>query len=324
VKTPIQIAFLGAGDVADRHADAIAAIPEARLVGIWNRTASRAEEKAARFGCSVYDSAEAACHDPSVDAVFVLTDLDTHYDFAMMALRAGKHVLVEKPVAPETSQILALRDMALQSGLCCMPGHNYIYERGLIRTREMIRNGRLGTLVSVHILYNIAHAEKIAARYPGVIQQIMTHHAYMLLFLAGKPERLSAMKATLNYHALKRENLAMVNLQMPCGALAHFTASFAADDHSGDAWTMVVKVIGTAGATHYTHRASVEYQPLAAHSQTYSAYPESIYQEVNHFVNRCLLRNEPALSNLEDAATAHEMVSAIELAATSGETILIK
>lgn len=319
--SPVRIAFLGAGDVADRHADAIAAIPEASLVGVWNRTASRAAEKAARYGCPVYESAKAACHDPGVDAVFVLTDLDTHCEYAMMALQAGKHVLVEKPVAADTAQIQLLRDTAARNGLCCMPGHNYIYERGLIRTREMIRSGNIGALVSIHILYNIAHAEETAARYPGVIRQIMTHHAYMLLFLAGRPARLSAMKASINYRNLDRENLAMVNLQMPSGALAHFGASFAADDHSGDAWTMVAKVIGTNGATHYTHRSSVEYHALAAHSQTYTAYPESIYQEVNHFVNRCLLHGDPPLSTLEDSATAHEIVSAIERAADTGETV---
>ena len=60
------------------------------------------------------------------------------------------------------------------------------------------------------------------------------------------------MKATLHYKELPQEDIAMVNLAMENGALAHFCASFAADDHSADPWTMMVKVIGTAGSTRYS------------------------------------------------------------------------
>ncbi|CAN5453920.1 Gfo/Idh/MocA family oxidoreductase [soil metagenome] len=316
-----RIGFIGAGEVAERHAEAIQRCESAELAGLWNRNRTRAEEKSARFGCRRYESPEELVADPSVDAVFVLTDLETHHRYARLALEAGKHVLIEKPVAAEASEILDLRDLAAEKRLCCMPGHNYIYDHSLRRSRELIQAGKLGTLVSVHILYNIAHAEEIAARYPGVIKQIMTHHAYILLYLAGSPVRLSAMKSSLHYKSITQEDIAMVNLQLRSGALAHFGASFAADDHSGDPWTMIVKVLGTEGATHYSYRDSVEYRRGEAHSLTYTAYPESICQEVDHFVCRCIGRGEPPLSTLDDALRAHEIVMAIEQGAETGETI---
>jgi predicted dehydrogenase len=319
---PVRCAFIGAGEVANRHAEGVGACPAASLVGIWNRTRSRAEEKAARFDCQVYDTPAALVADANVDAVFVLTDLNTHYEYARLALEAGKHVLIEKPVDMNEANLRALRDLATSKKLHCFPGHNYIYDPGVRRIRDMIDTDRLGRIVAVHVLYNIAHPEAIAARYPGVIQQIMTHHAYILLYLAGRPVRLSGMKASLHYEKLTREDIAFVNLELASGALAHFVASFAADDHTSDPWTMMIKVLGTAGGARYSYRDWVEYhQPGEAHSQAYTAYPLSIHQEVEYFVNRCIGAGEPPLSTMEDALDACRIVGAIERAAHTGDTI---
>ena len=117
-----------------------------------------------------------------------------------------------------------------------------------------------------------------------MIRQILTHHAYILLYLAGRPVELNAMKATLHYRTITQEDIALVNLRMGSGALAHLQASFAADDHTADPWTVLIKAIGTDGATRYSYRDWVQNKPAEVHSQTYSAYPYSIYREVEHFV----------------------------------------
>ena len=57
---------------------------------------------------------------------------------------------------------------------------------------------KLATLYPFYVLYNIHHPEPVAARYPGVIRQILTHHAYCTLYLIGQPEKVSCMKATIN------------------------------------------------------------------------------------------------------------------------------
>ena len=316
-----RIGLIGAGDVSNRHAEAIAACKNATLAGLWSIDQSQAKEKASRFGCRTFDSAEALVNDSDVDAVFVLTNLETHHQYAKLALAGGKHVLIEKPVAENVDQLHDLRNTAAREKLICMPGHNYIYEPGMLRTRELLQSGKLGTLVSVYVLYNIAHPEEVAARYPGVIRQIMTHHAYILLYLAGPPVRVSAMKATLHYERITQEDIAMVNLQLADGALAHFCASFAADDHAGDPWTMIVKVIGTDGATRYSYRDWVEYHPGEVHSQVYTAYHQSMCSEVNHLVNGCIGQGLSPLSTLDDAVVAHQIVQAAERGAETGESV---
>jgi predicted dehydrogenase len=208
------IAFLGAGDVSSLHAEGVRQCADAKLVGLWNRSPDRGAERAAQFGCKTYPSAEALVSDPEVDAVSVLTNLETHLQYALLAIRAGKHVLVEKPAGNSVQEIEQMKTAADKAGVLCVPVHNYIYEPGINRTRELLQQGKLGTLVSLYILYNIHHPEKVTIRYPGVIRQILTHHAYMTLYLAGEPASLSALKSTLNDGTVPQENLAMVTMKM--------------------------------------------------------------------------------------------------------------
>lgn len=319
----LGIAFLGTGDVATLHAAAVASCPGATLRGAWNRTRATAERRAREFGCRVYPDPEALVHDPRVDAVFVLTNMETHREYAELALAAGKHVLVEKPTAASVADIEAMQRAAGAAGVCCMPVHNYIYEPGIRRTRALIDAGKLGDLVSVYVLYNIHHPEEVARRYPGVIRHIMTHHAYILLYLAGAPEAVSAMRATINDGTVPQENVAMATLRMQCGALGHLCASFAADDHAGDPWTCLIKVIGTKGATRFSYRDWVENRPAQVHSQTYSAYPASIENTVHHFIERCLQRGEEPLSTLDDAISCQRIVEACERSADEGRHVLL-
>ena len=311
-KDTLGVGFLGAGDISILHAAAVRKCPGAKLVGLWNRGQDRAKQRAAEFGCQNFTSPEALCNDPTIDAVFVLTNLESHLEYTAMALKAGKHVLVEKPVGVSIAEIEEMNRLAKAKDLVCMPGHNYVYESGMIRTRELVESGDLGKIVSAYVMYNIHHPEEVAKRYPGVVRQILTHHSYILLYLVGKPVELCAMKATLHYQEYTEEDIAMVQMRLANGALAHFCASFAADDHAADPWTVMVKVIGTAGSTRYSYRDHVEIKPGLVHSQTYTAYAGSVANEVKHFLVDCLRMGQQPLSTLEDAITAQKMIEAAE------------
>ena len=311
-KDTIGVGFLGAGDISILHAAAVQKSPGAKLVGLWNRSQDRAKHRAGEFGCKNFATPEELVKDPAIDAVFVLTNLESHLEYTKLALTAGKHVLVEKPVGVSVNEIKEMRDLANSKKLVCMPGHNYIYEQSMMRTHDLVAGGDLGKIVSCYVMYNIHHPEEVAKRYPGVVRQILTHHSYILLYLVGKPVELCAMKATLHYKEYKEEDIAMVQMRLHNGALAHFCASFAADDHAADPWTVMVKVIGTAGSTRYSYRDHVEIKPGLVHSQTYTAYQGSITNEVRYFLVDCLRMGASPLSTLDDAITAQKMIEAAE------------
>jgi predicted dehydrogenase len=319
----VGIGFIGAGDISILHDKAVKRCPGAKLVGLWNRSQDRAKQRAAEFGCKNYETPEALVGDPNIHAVFVLTNLESHLEYTKLALNAGKHVLVEKPVGVSVAEIEEMKALAEARKLVCMPGHNYIYEAGMARSRDLIDTGDLGRLVSCYAMYNIHHPEEVASRYPGVVRQILTHNSYILLYLMGKPKRLFAMKACLHYKQYKEEDIAMVQLEMENGALAHLCASFAADDHAADPWTVMVKVIGTGGSTRYSYRDHVEIKPGLVHSQTYTAYAGSVMNEVRYFVENCVRRGEPPLSTMADAVTAQKMIEACEKSIREGVMVTL-
>ena len=308
----IGIGFIGAGDIADLHAEAINGLNGAKLVGLWNRTFEKGAKKAKKFGCKTYTTVDDLLSDSEIDAVFILTNMETHCDYTIKAAQAGKHILVEKPAASNIAELEKMQEAITAANIKCMPVHNYIYETGIKRAKSMIESGKLGDVVQFYMMYNIHHADDIRARYPGVISQILTHHSYTMLYLAGQPKTISCLKHTVDPTLAPQENVAMANIQMQNGTLSHLCASFANDDHAGDPWTCIIKVIGTKGSTRYSYRDWVINDRNGAHSQTYQCYPESIKNTATHFIDTVLRQDEAPLSSIEDAITCQRIIEACE------------
>jgi predicted dehydrogenase len=320
---PVGIGFIGAGEISILHERAISEIPNARLVGVWNRTTRLAVERAELFGCKRYETPADLVADPEIDAVFVLTNLETHLEYTRLALEAGKHVLVEKPLGATVAEIEEMKMLAERHGLVCVPGHNMIHEASLARARKIIANGDIGKVVSCYVMYNIHHSEERASTLPGMVRHILTHNIYTMIYLVGNPSRVTALKAVRHYEKLDKEDLAMVLLELENGGLAHLCASFAADDLSGDPWTFLVKVIGTEGTTHYTYQDWVESKKGISHSRNYTAYQGTITNEDRHFIEVCLNGGAP-LSSLDDAIMCQKVVEACERSLAEGLVVSIQ
>src|SRR5688572_29764699 len=109
----VRIALVGTGKVSELHARASRRVPNAQLVGVWSQTESNVQQFAERHNIVAFRSLEQLLSESSVDAVAVLTTTPTHYNFAIKCLEAGKHVLVEKPVAASQQQFETLRRTAV-------------------------------------------------------------------------------------------------------------------------------------------------------------------------------------------------------------------
>ncbi|MFO7698664.1 MAG: Gfo/Idh/MocA family oxidoreductase, partial [Anaerolineae bacterium] len=96
----LGVGVIGLGVFGERHARIYASMPEVRLVAVCSRSADRGQEVAGRLGFLRYytDMADILA-DPEVDAVSITTEPVRHAEMALTALQAGKHVLLEKPIA---------------------------------------------------------------------------------------------------------------------------------------------------------------------------------------------------------------------------------
>jgi predicted dehydrogenase len=162
--------------------------------------------------------------DDTVDAVAVVTPVSTHHDLAMRALTAGKHVFVEKPLAPSANLSVELIRAAYARGLVLMPGHTFLYSPPVNRIRELIRSGELGDIyfISTSRVNLGLHQSDVS-----VIWDLGPHDFSILLYwLEERPTKVVSMgRACLDGGT---EDVAFISCEFGSGTVAHVELSWLA------------------------------------------------------------------------------------------------
>ncbi len=158
--------------------------PEFRLMGICELDEARAADFRRRHpGIWIERDLDAALEDPRIEAVAIATPPHTHYNLVRRALEAGKHVLVEKPLARTAEEAAALIELADRSGLVMMPGHTFLYSPSVNAVRELIRADELGEIYFVtSSRMNLGLYQK-----DGVVLDLAPHDLSILLHWLGEP-----------------------------------------------------------------------------------------------------------------------------------------
>jgi predicted dehydrogenase len=293
------------------HGRGVAATPNVRLVGAFDLDSTRAEGIVAKFGGHVFKSLDQLLADPDVDAVHVLTPVSQHVPQAIASLKAGKHVLIEKPATDTHEGIAQLQAVAQDAGRICMPAYNYVYAPSIRRAHRLMQAGKLGKIASLWILYNIFHSEQATAIYGGVLRAVCIHHAYSVLYLLGRPNRVMAMTSQVHPRKQSCEDQAMIVCEMENGTIANLWSSFAANDPTNDPWTVLYKILGTNGGVSYSWN-EAQFTDDGGPAWGMPCYEESFIEEINYFINRCVLAGDQPLITLNDAADALSIVMAAE------------
>ena len=150
---PIQIGVLGAGSWGINHVRVLAAEPRCRVAAVAEPDEAKrpliAElAPAARWTAS----AEAVIRAPDIDAVVIASPAATHVELAIAAFAAGKHVLVEKPVARNLDDACRVAAAAARAGTVGMVGHLMVFHPAVRRIRELHRSGSLGRPFYIHAM----------------------------------------------------------------------------------------------------------------------------------------------------------------------------
>jgi myo-inositol 2-dehydrogenase / D-chiro-inositol 1-dehydrogenase len=146
----IGIALMGAGRMARVHAKAIHAAG-GRLVTVYDVVESAAKSLASDTSASAARSAQEALHHPDVDAVLVATSSDTHVDFIIQAVKAGKAVLCEKPLAPSLSEAQRCVDLLGAEANKVFLAFNRRFDPGHAALKKAIEAGEIGNLEQLTI-----------------------------------------------------------------------------------------------------------------------------------------------------------------------------
>ncbi len=144
----IRWGIIGPGAIAHNYADGLAQTGAGQLVAIASRDAARRQAFGDRYGIAAaqrHDSYAALLADPLVDAVYVATPHPWHAELSIAALRAGKHVLCEKPAGMNAAEVIAVSEVAAQEGRFYMEAFMYRCHPQIARVLEIIASGEIGT-----------------------------------------------------------------------------------------------------------------------------------------------------------------------------------
>jgi predicted dehydrogenase len=162
--------------------------------------------------------------DPSIDAVAIATPVSTHYELALRALQEGKHVLVEKPLASDTSQVQRLMEVAQKRNRVLMVDHTFVYTGSVRKIRELVESGGLGEIYyydSVRVNLGLFQHDV------NVLWDLAVHDLAIMDYVL--PFRPCAVSATgLSHVPGGTENIAYLTLFFEGSQIAHIHANWLA------------------------------------------------------------------------------------------------
>jgi predicted dehydrogenase len=200
-------------------------IPDARVVKVCDLSRARLAVAAQRYPaidtCTDYAD---LVNDSRVDAIVIATPVSTHFDFALQALRAGKHVLVEKPMTATSEQALRLIDEADRRRCVLMVDHTFVYTGAVRRIQELIASKSLGQINyydSVRVNLGLFQPDV------NVIWDLAVHDLAIMDYVIGA--RPYAVSATGISHVRGRpENIAYLSLFFEANLIAHVNVNWLA------------------------------------------------------------------------------------------------
>jgi len=162
--------------------------------------------------------------DPEIDAVAIATPVSTHFEFGMAALKAGKHVWLEKPMTETSLQARKLCDEGAKRNLVVFVDHTFVYTGAVRKMGDVIRSGDLGR---VYYYDSIRVNLGLFQRDVNVISDLAVHDFSILDYLLGEhPVAISA--SGINHFPGTPENLAYITLFYDSGTIAHVNVSWLA------------------------------------------------------------------------------------------------
>ncbi len=197
---PVTFGIVSPGRWGRKLLDAARGSRRLRFTGVFSRNPSNAAEVAAAYGGRTYATLEALLGDPGIEAVVLPTPHFLHHPQTIAALRAGKHVFVEKPIATTIAQAEEMLRVSQATGRVLAVGHQGRHTGGIRKVKTMIAGGELGEVATVIIAQGYPHALFLTAGdwrsnealLPGgQLDELGVHYFDVLQFLFGPARRVT-------------------------------------------------------------------------------------------------------------------------------------
>jgi predicted dehydrogenase len=252
VSEPFGVAIVGAGVIGKTHAEAIAALADARLVAVAEPREDAGRALAEAHGAAWHAELAAALARPDVDVVILATPSGLHADQAVLASQAGKHVVTEKPMAIDLAGADRMIAACRAAGVALAVIFQSRFGRDAVLLRRAVEAGLLGqpvlgnAVVQWHRTQEYYDAGGWRGTWlldgGGALMNQSIHTIDLLQWIVGPVERLSAQTAVLA-HRIETEDTSAAVLRFVSGALGTIQGTTAAARD----WPVRVEIVGTRG-----------------------------------------------------------------------------
>ena len=227
MSNPVRFGLIGTGNIAGFHAEAIKQVPEAQLVAAFSR--GNPGPFAEKHGCAAVTSLEELLKRPDIDAVCITTPSGAHADPAIAAMKAGKHVLCEKPLEISPERVDSILACAKETGRILAAVFQSRFGQGAQTVKRAVEAGRFGriTLASAYIKWWRTQEYYDSGAWRGTweldgggaLMNQGIHAIDLLQWLVGMPVEVKATTALLAHERIAVEDTAVAALRYASGAL---------------------------------------------------------------------------------------------------------
>ena len=231
-------AIVGCGMIAKFHAKAIADLKGSKLVACHSRSIDKANEFSNTFGGTAYDDLAMMLADPAVDVVTICTPSGAHLEPGVAAARAGKHVLIEKPLEVTTARCDRLIEACSRAGVQLGTIFPSRFHKSAQLLKAAVEQNRFGTvsLAAAYVKWFRTQAYYDSGKWRGTwkldgggaLMNQAIHSVDLLLWLMGPVKSVSAMTALRAHERIEVEDAATAILEFESGALGTIEATTAA------------------------------------------------------------------------------------------------
>ncbi|MFC9712194.1 Gfo/Idh/MocA family protein [Paenibacillus sp. NPDC056933] len=326
----IKVAVFGCGAIAERrHIPEYAANENVELVAFADPIVERAEKMAETYGGKAYSSYEELLASEEVDAVSVCTPNYLHASMSIAAANAGKHVLVEKPMAVSTEEGEQMIEAAKKNGVYLMVGHNQRLMPPHVKAKEILDSGKLGKVLNFRTSFghpgpegwSVDGAESWFFRKEEAIMGAMgdlgVHKSDFIRYLLDdEVSEVAGFISTLHKENTKVDDNATCLLRMKSGAIGTLVASwtqYRAGDNSTVLWCENgVMKIGTVEGDEVIvelTNGTVETYKVGAMATNEKQVPSGV---IDAFVESIVTQTPPSISGEEGLRSLQVILAAFE------------
>ena len=310
----LKVAVIGCGTWGYQHARVYSELPDIGLEAVVDINPKRIQRATSMFHCKGYTSVERMLEETEVDAVSICTPTATHYDLAYLALKAKKHVLVEKPMTNSSEEAEKLIEVANKMGVVLSVGFVERFNPVVQEAIKIVEKGELGEVLIVHAKRVTRHPARVGDI--GVVKDLGIHDIDVINYIMKEsPQNVYARVGKHNHcfedyaniilgYSLNRSGFVETNWLTPKRVRS-------------------LTITGTEGiidVEYTTQELKIEkndyiFQPL-------NKYKEPLYLELSDFTSAILEKRSPSITG-EDGLQALRICEAALLSAEKGQVVFL-